>query len=76
MPCSSERSDRVFRGDPVRAREALRRILKGGRIVLHPQRNGEYRAEATLLPLVAVAQPQMTKPPGDAQGSSSGRTLG
>ena len=58
-------------GDPVRAREALRRLFKDGRIVLRPQPEGHYVAEADFFPLVALT-PETTDPPAGAGGSSSG----
>lgn len=61
-------------GDPVRAREALRRIFKDGRIVLHPQPDGFYTAEASFFPLVALT-PETTNPPAGAGGSSSGTAV-
>lgn len=61
-------------GDPVRAREALRRLFKDGRIVLHPQPAGFYTAEASFLPLVALTA-ETTNPPAGAGGSSSGTAI-
>lgn len=52
--------DRVFRADPTLLRETLRRFFKDGRILLHPQPDGTYIAEGTMLPLVALAE--MTNP--------------
>ena len=56
--------ERVLQGDAVRAREALRRVFEGGRILLHPGADGVYVAEGTFLPLVALAE--TTKPPAKA----------
>jgi DNA invertase Pin-like site-specific DNA recombinase len=60
----------VLHGDPIRARECLRRIFKDGRITLNPAPDGDYQVEATLLPLMAVGQ--MQKPPREPQGCSRG----
>ena len=38
--------------DPVAAREALRRMLDNGRIEMHPQPDGSYRAESVIFPLI------------------------
>lgn len=46
--------------DPLRAREELRRLLKDGRIVLEPQPDRVYLARTSLLPLVLLADPQIT----------------
>jgi hypothetical protein len=46
----------VLAGDPLRAREALRRLFVDGRVVLHPQRDGHYVAEGRFLPLVALSE--------------------
>lgn len=40
--------------DPVRAREALRRFLKNGTIVLDPQEDNTYLAKGELLPLMVI----------------------
>ncbi len=48
--------DRVFRGDPLRARESLRRYFEDGRIKLYPQPDRTYLADCTFLPLVALAE--------------------
>jgi hypothetical protein len=45
----------VLSGDPLRAREALRRLFVDGRVVLHPQPEGHYVAEGRFLPLVALS---------------------
>jgi DNA invertase Pin-like site-specific DNA recombinase len=47
--------ERVLAADPLRAREALREVFADGKIVVHPQSDGSYVAEATFLPLAAVA---------------------
>lgn len=46
----------LLAGDPLRAREALRRLFVDGRVVLHPQPEGHYIAEGRFLPLVVLAQ--------------------
>lgn len=61
-------------GDPVRAREALRHLFKDGRIVLRPQPEGHYVAEADFFPLVALT-PETTNPPAGAGGSSRGTAV-
>ncbi|MBW2456347.1 MAG: hypothetical protein JRI68_17640 [Deltaproteobacteria bacterium] len=38
--------------DPIAAREALRRMLDNGRIEMHPQPDGSYRAESVIFPLI------------------------
>lgn len=45
----------LLAGDPLRAREALRRLFVDGRVVLHPQPQGHYVAEGCFLPLVALS---------------------
>lgn len=60
--------ERVLQGDAVRAREALRRVFDGGRILLHPGADGVYVAEGTFLPLVALAE--TTKPPARSPRAS------
>ncbi len=37
--------------DPTTAREAIRRMLDGGRIAMHPQPDGTYKAESVIFPL-------------------------
>lgn len=47
--------ERTLAADPVRAREALRRLLVDGRITLEPGADGVYVATFTFLPMVLVA---------------------
>lgn len=47
--------ERVLASDPVRAREALRRLLAGCMIVLEPGADGVYVAKFTFLPMVLLA---------------------
>jgi hypothetical protein len=54
--------DEVLARDAVAAREALHALF-GGPIKLHPQVEGQYIAEGTLFPLVALAQ-KLAKPRG------------
>jgi len=52
-------------GGPVEPRrEALRRYLKGGSILLHPQPDRTYIARAELLPLAAFLEAEAETPPG------------
>lgn len=44
----------VLASDPVRAREALRGLLRDGQIVLHPPEDGIYEARAEVLPVVLL----------------------
>ncbi|PKL56034.1 MAG: hypothetical protein CVV35_06710 [Methanomicrobiales archaeon HGW-Methanomicrobiales-6] len=37
--------------DPTTAREAIRRMLLDGKIVMHPEADGSYRAESVIFPL-------------------------
>lgn len=46
--------ERTLAADPVRAREALRRLLVDGRITLEPGADGPYIATFTFLPMVLV----------------------
>lgn len=59
--------EKMLVADPLRAREALRRLFQGGRIRLFPGDDGVYYAEATFLPLVALSEAsETTKPLGDS----------
>ena len=58
--------DRVYSADPMVIREKLRRVFKDGRILPHPQPDGTYVAEGTMLPMIALAE--MTKPPTEKPG--------
>jgi hypothetical protein len=61
LPTPDELVERAFAletllaGDPLRAREARRRLFVDGRVVLHPQPEGHYVAEGRFLPLVALS---------------------
>jgi hypothetical protein len=46
----------LLAGEPLRAREALRRLFVDGRVVLHPQPEGHYIAEGRFLPLVVLTE--------------------
>lgn len=48
--------ERVLAADPVRAREALRRLLVDGKIVLEPGADGLYVATFTFQPMVLLAE--------------------
>ena len=50
--------ERMVAQDPTRARIELRKLFEDGRILLHPQPEGFYRAETTMLPLVLMLGPQ------------------
>lgn len=65
--------DAVLSAEPLQAREALRRMLEGGRIVLTPGDDGVYIAEGTFLPLVALAE--TTKPPAGSRGPGHGTAI-
>lgn len=65
--------ERVLDGNPLAAREHLRRLFVDGRIVLEPQPEGYYVARAGLFPLLAL---QTTNPPAGAEGSSRGTPVG
>jgi hypothetical protein len=56
---------RLFEGNPIEVREALRRYFVDGRIVVTPTAEGYYVAEGRFLPLVALTDPALetTKPP-------------
>lgn len=60
LPSPSEIEAAVFdlethiREAPVEAREALRRYLRDGRVMLTPQEDGTYLAEAELLPMMVI----------------------
>ena len=58
--------DRVYSADPVTLREKLRRVFVGGRILLHPQADGTYLAEGTMLPMIVLAE--TTKSPTENRG--------
>jgi DNA invertase Pin-like site-specific DNA recombinase len=47
---------KVLEGEPMRAREALRRLFRDGQIRLCPQADRTYVAEGRFLPLVAIAE--------------------
>lgn len=40
-----------IKDDPTTAREALRRLLLNGKIIMHPQPDGSWRGESAVLPL-------------------------
>jgi len=40
-----------IKDDPTTAREALRRLLLDGKLVMHPQPDGSWRGESLILPL-------------------------
>ncbi len=65
--------DAVLGGDPVRAREALRRMFDGQPIVLTPGEDRVYTAKGTLLPLVALSE--TTKPPAESRGPGRGTAI-
>ena len=50
----------VLAGDPLHAREALRRLFADGHVLLHPQSEGHYVAEGRFLPLVVIAETPAT----------------
>ncbi len=49
--------DRLLAGEPLRAREALRRFFQDGDIILTPDTDkGHYMTEAKFLPLAALSE--------------------
>ena len=56
---------RLFEGNPIEVREALRRYFVDGRIVLTPTAEGTYVAEGRFLPLVALSDPEMNSAPAE-----------
>ncbi|MFO0617263.1 MAG: recombinase family protein [Polyangiaceae bacterium] len=61
---------RVLDGDPALAREALRKLFKGGRITMLPQEDGSYLARGEFLPLVALSAAENTNAPGRKAGGA------
>jgi hypothetical protein len=56
-----------IRSDPVTAREALRRVLLDGKIVMEPQPNGDYRGRSAVLPM----QLARTRKPRNLSGAGA-----
>ncbi|HET7538310.1 MAG TPA: hypothetical protein VFK05_00510, partial [Polyangiaceae bacterium] len=54
---------RLFDGNPLEVREALRRYFVDGRIVLTVAPEGHYVAEGRFLPLVALIDPALDSAP-------------
>jgi len=54
---------RLFEGNPIEVREALRRYFVDGRIVVTPVAEGYYVAEGRFLPLVALVDPAFDSAP-------------
>jgi hypothetical protein len=54
---------RLFEGNPIEVREALRRYFVDGRIVVTPVAEGYYVAEGRFLPLVALVDPALDSAP-------------
>lgn len=46
--------ERIIEKDPLRGREALKRLFAGGVIAVYPQPEGHYTAESRLFPLALV----------------------
>ena len=62
------RLQRQVKDDPTSAREALRRALQDGKLVMHPQPDGSYVADSMILPL--RLGPRTRKPrPGSPSGA-------
>ena len=62
-----------IKDDPTSAREALRRLLLNGRLVMHPQPDGSWRGESAVYPLRlagSVKKPRSGGPTG-ASGTST-----
>ncbi len=54
---------RLFEGNPIEVREALRRYFVDGRIVVTPVAEGYYVAEGQFLPLVALTYSTLDSAP-------------
>jgi hypothetical protein len=54
---------RLFEGNPIEVREALRRYFVDGRIVVTPVAEGYYVAEGGFLPLVALTDSSLDSSP-------------
>ena len=54
---------RLFEGNPIEVREALRRYFVDGRIVVTPVAEGYYVAEGRFLPLVALTDSTLDSAP-------------
>jgi hypothetical protein len=68
-----------LRGDPTAAREALRQVLGDGKIVLHPQPDGTYRAQSMLVlgKLAAkTPKPRSGEPSGASGTATTGEVVG
>jgi len=61
---------RLFEGNPIEVREALRRYFVDGRIVVTPVAEGYYVAEGRFLPLVALVDPALDVAPRRGPQSS------
>jgi site-specific DNA recombinase len=61
---------RLFEGNPIEVREALRRYFVDGRIVVTPVAEGYYVAEGRFLPLVALVDPALDLAPRRGPQSS------
>ena len=56
-----------IKDDPTSAREALRRLLLDGRLMMHPQADGSWRWESAVLPMNlggSTPKPQAGGPTG------------
>jgi hypothetical protein len=63
----------LFYGKPLRAREALRRYFKEGRIVMKPQPDRTYVAESAYFPLLVLAEmatPDTPQPRSSTAGAA------
>jgi hypothetical protein len=58
--------EKVLAADAVRAREALRGVFENGRIEMRPREDGTYVANATFLPIAAVAAGDLAGRVGDS----------
>jgi len=71
--------ERIIEKDPLRGREALKRLFAGGVIAVHPQPEGHYLAESQLFPLALVlgsAADQSCGPAMVARGGIEPPTFG
>ncbi len=63
-----------LRDDPTTAREALRRVLLDGKIVLHPQPDGTWRAESMLVVGVLAGSKRKPRSGGPSGASETSPT--
>jgi DNA invertase Pin-like site-specific DNA recombinase len=59
--------------DPTSAREALRRLLLDGKLIMHPQPDGSWRGESAVFPLRLAGR--TTKPRSGGPNGASGQEV-